>query len=93
MILAFSGLSSILHLAHHFDSFRRSLRKSFAANCTFLLAVHHQQTGILSFVCGEALVSHQIKQWTQNRTLWYPCNGVDFVGKETIHVDLNNSAN
>ena len=23
----------------------------------------------------------------------YPCNGADFVGKETIHVELNNSAN
>ena len=22
-----------------------------------------------------------------------PCNGADFVGKEIIHVDLNNSAN
>ena len=36
----FSGFSYILHLAHHFASFRRSLRKSFAANCTFLLAAH-----------------------------------------------------
>ena len=40
MILAFSGFSFILDLAHHFASFRRSLRKRFAANCTFLLAAH-----------------------------------------------------
>ena len=38
MTLVFSGFSFILHLAHHFANFRRSLRKSFAANCTFLLA-------------------------------------------------------
>ena len=25
--------------------------------------------------------------------MWYPCNGADFVGKKTVHVDLNNSAN
>ena len=61
MTLVFSGLSFTLHLAHHFASFRRSLCKSFAANCTFLLAATeqcHQQTGISSFVCGEVLVSH-----------------------------------
>ena len=40
MTLGFSGLSFILHLAHHFASFRRSLRESFAANCTSLLAAH-----------------------------------------------------
>ena len=40
MTLVFSGFSFILHLAHHFANFRKSLRKSFAANCTFLLAVH-----------------------------------------------------
>ena len=26
-------------------------------------------------------------------TLWNPCNGADFIREETIHVDLNNSAN
>ena len=40
MTLVFSGLSFILHLAHHFASFRRSFCKSFAAMCTFLLAAH-----------------------------------------------------
>ena len=61
MILVFSGLSFIFHLAHHFASFRRSFCKGFAANCTFLLAAIeqcHQQTGILSFVCGDVMVSH-----------------------------------
>ena len=40
MTLVFPGFSFILHLAHHFANFRRSLCKSFAANCTFLLAAH-----------------------------------------------------
>ena len=40
MTLIFSGLSFILHLAHHFASFRRSFCKRFAANCTFILAAH-----------------------------------------------------
>ena len=40
MTLVFSGLSFILHLAHHFASFCRSFCKSFAAMCTFLLAAH-----------------------------------------------------
>ena len=40
MTLVFSGLSFILHLAHHFASFRRSFCKSFAAIRTFLLAAH-----------------------------------------------------
>ena len=40
MTLVFSGFSFIPHLAHHFASFRRSLCKSFAANCIFLLAAH-----------------------------------------------------
>ena len=40
MALVFSGFSFILLLALHFASFHRSLRKSFAANCTFLLAAH-----------------------------------------------------
>ena len=40
MTLVFSGLSFILHLAHHFANFCRSLRKSFAVNCTFLPEVH-----------------------------------------------------
>ena len=40
MTLVFSGLSFILHLAHHFASFRRSFCKRFAANCTFLLVAH-----------------------------------------------------
>ena len=31
MTLVFSGLSFILHLAHHFASFRRSFCKRFAA--------------------------------------------------------------
>ena len=38
--LVFSGLSFILHLPHHFASFRRFFCKSFAANCTFLLAAN-----------------------------------------------------
>ena len=38
--LGFSGLSFILHLAHHFANFCRFLRKRFAASCTFLLAAH-----------------------------------------------------
>ena len=38
MTLVFSGSSFILHLAHHFVSFRRSFCKRFAARCTFLLA-------------------------------------------------------
>ena len=42
MTLVFSGFSFILHLAHHFANFRKSLRKSFAANCTFLLAAHRE---------------------------------------------------
>ena len=40
MTLAFSGFIFILHLTRHFANFRRSLRNSFAANCTFLLAAH-----------------------------------------------------
>ena len=40
MTLIFSGFSFILHLAHHFANFRRSLCKSVPANCTFLLAAH-----------------------------------------------------
>ena len=40
MTLVFSGLSVILHLAHHFASFCRSFCKSFAANFIFLLAAH-----------------------------------------------------
>ena len=40
MTLVFSGLSFILHLAHHFGSFRRSFCKRFAAICTFILAAH-----------------------------------------------------
>ena len=40
MTLVFSGLSFILHLAHHFASFHGSFCKSFAAMCTFLLAAH-----------------------------------------------------
>ena len=40
MTLVFSRFSFILHLAHHFANYRRSLRKSFAANCTFLLAAY-----------------------------------------------------
>ena len=40
MTSVFSGLSFILHLSHHFANFRRSLSKSFAVNCMFLLAAH-----------------------------------------------------
>ena len=40
MIVVFSRLNFILHLAHHFANFHGSLRKSFAANCMFLLAAH-----------------------------------------------------
>ena len=36
MTLVFSELSFILHLAHHFASFRRSFCKSFAANFIFI---------------------------------------------------------
>ena len=38
MIIVFSGFSFFLNLAHNFANFSRSFRKSFAANCTFLLA-------------------------------------------------------
>ena len=38
--LVFSGFSFSLHLAHHFANFRRSLRKSFAANCMFIQVAH-----------------------------------------------------
>ena len=61
MTLVFSGLSFILHLAHHFASFRRPLLKRFAVSCTFYkqpIEQRHQQTGISSFVCGEDLISH-----------------------------------
>ena len=40
MTVGFSGLSFILHLAHHFASFCRCLSKRFAANRTFLLAAY-----------------------------------------------------
>ena len=40
MTLVFSGFGFILHLAQYFASFRRSLHKCFAGNCTFLLADH-----------------------------------------------------
>ena len=65
MTLAFSGFSFILHLAHIFDNFRRSLRKSFAADCTFLLAALRavsSANGISCFFCGEVLVSHSLYQ-------------------------------
>ena len=62
MALAFSGFNFILHLAQYFANLRRSSRKSFAANCTFLLAAHTTVSSanwdFLSFVCGEVLVSH-----------------------------------
>ena len=38
--MVFSGFSLILHLAHHIAKFRRSCRKSFAANRIFKLKVH-----------------------------------------------------
>ena len=38
--LVFSGLSLILHLAHHIANFRRSCCKSFAAICMFRLNAH-----------------------------------------------------
>ena len=38
--LVFTGLSLILHLAHHIANFRRSCSKSFAAICMFRLKVH-----------------------------------------------------
>ena len=61
MTLVFSGLSFILDLAHHFANFRRSSRKSFSANCTFLPTAHKAVSSAnwdSSFVCGEVLVSH-----------------------------------
>ena len=61
MTLVFSGLSFILYLADHFASFRRSLRKGFAANCTFLLAAHRAVSSanwVSEFFCGEVLISH-----------------------------------
>ena len=36
---------------------------------------------------------YEEKQFTQDRILWNPCNQTNFVRKETIYVDLNNSAN
>ena len=38
--LVFSGLSLILHLAHHAANFRRSCCKRFAANLTLRLKAH-----------------------------------------------------
>ena len=101
MTLVFSRLSFILHLAHHFSSFRRSLRKSFSANYTFLLAANR---AVLSAnwdfeFClwrgfGKSLkyISRKALDSGQNH-IWSPCNGADFVVQETIHVELNNSAN
>ena len=40
MTLFFQEFNFILHLPHHFANFRRSLRKSFAPTCTFLLAAY-----------------------------------------------------
>ena len=40
MTLIFLEFNFILHLAHHFANFRRSLREGFVPNCTFLLAIH-----------------------------------------------------
>ena len=59
--LGFFKIQFIPHLAHHFASFRRSLRKSFAANCTFLLAAHRALSSAnwdFELLCGEVLVSH-----------------------------------
>ena len=42
MTLFCPELNFILHLPHHFANFRRSLRKSFAANCTFFLAAYRE---------------------------------------------------
>ena len=41
MTLILFGLGFILHLAHYFANFRRSLRKSFAADCTPLVAANN----------------------------------------------------
>ena len=38
--LVFTGLSLILHLAHHIANFRRSSCKNFAAICMFRLKAH-----------------------------------------------------
>ena len=38
--LVFTGLSLILHLAHHIANFRRSCCKSFAVICMFRLNAH-----------------------------------------------------
>ena len=59
--LVFSGLSLILHLAHHVANFRRSCCKRFAANLTFRLkptVQYHQRTGKESFVCGVVVADH-----------------------------------
>ena len=39
-LVLFSGLSFILHLAHHIAKFRRSCCKNFAAKRTFKLKAH-----------------------------------------------------
>ena len=41
----------------------------------------------------EIIDVNQEKQWTQDRTLWYPCFVVDLAGEKTVHVDLNEPAN
>ena len=61
MALAFSGLSFILCLAHHFANFCRSLRKRFAANCNLLIAAYSAVSSAnwdLNLVCGDVLADH-----------------------------------
>ena len=59
--LVFSGLSLILHLAHHIAKFRRSCCKSFAAICMFRMKAHcavSSANWAESFVCGVVLEGH-----------------------------------
>ena len=59
--LVFSGLSLILHLAHHIANFRRSCCKRAAAVLTLRLKdteQYHQQIGIRSFGGGVVVVGH-----------------------------------
>ena len=65
MTLVFSVLSFILHLAHQFANFRRSLRKSFAAICTFLLAAHRAVSSANWDLSGKVMDSGQNHFYSQ----------------------------
>ena len=60
--LVFSGLSLILHLAHHAANFRRSCCKRFAARLMFRLKAHWAVSSANwereSFVCGVVVGGH-----------------------------------